>query len=116
MRANRCRYSSILSLGVLFRNTSISVNRYGRFHVSSYVMQTTNLQQLRDDASGVIQAAQSGDVYVINEGKVVAVVSRPPASTNFAEYWRQREEALKGAVVQDGWDSTRAIEADRDRA
>jgi prevent-host-death family protein len=36
-------------------------------------MQTISLQDLRDDAAGVIAAAQDRDILVVDNGKVVAV-------------------------------------------
>jgi hypothetical protein len=78
-------------------------------------MQTTNLEQLREDAAAVIAAAQNADIQVISEGKVVAVVSRPRPVQGFDEYWQKREEQLREIVLDVGWDSTKAIEEDRNR-
>lgn len=78
-------------------------------------MQTISFQQLCDDAGAAIAAAQQSDVFVVQDGKIVAVVSRPRVSQDFAEYWQQRETALKGIVAGADWDSAKIISEDRDR-
>jgi hypothetical protein len=79
-------------------------------------MQTISLQQLRDDAEAAVVAAQKSDVLVVEDGKVLAVVSRPRASQNFAEYWQRREALLQGITAGPDWDSTQVISEDRERS
>jgi len=79
-------------------------------------MQSANLQQLREDTASVIAAAQTEDVLVIEEGKVIAVVSRPRAAADFDKYWHDREKRLEPVVAAPGWDSSSAVSQDRDRA
>jgi prevent-host-death family protein len=79
-------------------------------------MQTISLQDLRDDAAGVIAAAQDRDILVVDNGKVVAVVSKPPPAAEFGRYWMEREKLLAGVVALPGWDSTNAVSEDRGRA
>ena len=78
-------------------------------------MQTINVQQLGENAAGVIAAAQSGDVFVVEGGQVVAIVSKPRAPTDVSNYWREREALLAEVVAAPGWDSTNAVSDDRDR-
>jgi hypothetical protein len=79
-------------------------------------MQTVNVQQLRDDTAGVISAAQVADVLVVDEGRVVAVVTKPRTNADFEAYWQAREKLLAEVTVDSSWDSTQAISEDRDRA
>ncbi len=78
-------------------------------------MQTVNVQQLSQDAAGVIAAAQHDDVLVIDAGRVVAVVTRPPVRRDFATYWQERERRLAGITIDPAWDSTAAVSEDRER-
>jgi hypothetical protein len=77
-------------------------------------MQTANFQQLSEDAASVIAVAQDHDVLIVNEGKVVAVVSKPRPQHD-KEFWAQREKRLAEIVLNGEWDSTKAISEDRDR-
>jgi hypothetical protein len=79
-------------------------------------MQTANLQQLRENTASVIAAAQTADMLVIEEGKMIAVVSRPRVAIDFAQYWIDRERSLELVVAEPGWDSASAVSHDRDRA
>ena len=78
-------------------------------------MQTINIQELGENAPGVIAAAQNPDVFVVDGGKVVAVVSKPRAPANFEQYWQWREKMLEHVVAAPDWDSTQAVSDDRDR-
>jgi antitoxin (DNA-binding transcriptional repressor) of toxin-antitoxin stability system len=78
-------------------------------------MDAVTIQQLRDDVSSVISAAQHGEVAVIDQGRVVAVVTKPRPIPDFEAYWRERERTLADIVVDPAWDSTEAISQDRDR-
>jgi len=78
-------------------------------------MQTIDVQTLQNDAESVIEAAQTEDVLITSEGKVVAVVSKPPPFDR-ARYLAERERLLAQISVDPDWDSTRAISEDRDRA
>jgi hypothetical protein len=78
-------------------------------------MQTVNVQQLSQDPEGVIAAAQHHDVLVVEAGRVVAVVSKPPARRDFASYWQERVQRLAAITIDSTWDSTVAVSEDRDR-
>jgi hypothetical protein len=79
-------------------------------------MQTTSLQQLRDDTAAVIAATENGEVLVVDGGKVVAVVSEPKPAADFAAYWEQRERQHQSVVSAPEWNSTDAVSEDRNRA
>ena len=79
-------------------------------------MQTMSVEQLRADADRAIAAAQESDVFVVENGKVVAIVTRPRENKEFVDYWRQRETLLEGVIAGEDWDSAKAISDDRDRA
>ena len=78
-------------------------------------MHAVSIQQLRDDAAGVVSAAQQGDIAVLDEGRVVALVTKPRPIADFEAYWQERERLLAGIVVDPAWDSAEAISQDRDR-
>ncbi len=77
-------------------------------------MVTINVERLGDDVQGVIAAAQIGDVLVMDQGKIVAVVSKP-RPIHDAAYWRERDALLASVVAAPDWDSTVAVSQDRDR-
>jgi|KBSSwiStaDraftv2_1062776.scaffolds.fasta_scaffold919185_1 antitoxin (DNA-binding transcriptional repressor) of toxin-antitoxin stability system len=77
-------------------------------------MQSVNIQQLRDDVAGVISAAQQGDVAVTDQGRIVAMVTKPRSNPDFESYWQWRERMLADVVAAPGWDSTQAVSDDRD--
>jgi hypothetical protein len=78
-------------------------------------MQTTTLTQLCENASAVVAAAQKDDVFIVDQGKIVAVLSKPRLPADFDEYWKLREKMLADVIAAPGWDSTEAISEDRDR-
>lgn len=78
-------------------------------------MQTIDVQTLQNDAESVIEAAQTEDVLITSDGKVVAVVSKPPPFDH-ARYLVERERFLAQITVDPDWDSTQAISEDRDRS
>lgn len=78
-------------------------------------MQTIDVQTLQKDAESVIEAAQTEDVLITSEGKVVAVVSKPPPFDR-SHYLAERQRLLAQITVDPDWDSTQAISEDRDRA
>ncbi len=77
-------------------------------------MQVIDVQQLQENVASVIAAAQQGEVLVVQDGIVVAVVSKPKSHAD-AAYWREREALLADVVAAPGWDSTIAVSEDRDR-
>jgi hypothetical protein len=86
--------------------------------MSSYgdTMQTIDINQSREDSANVISAAQQTDVYIVEQGRVVPVLSKPRASDNFEAYWQERERLLSRITIDPNWDSTEAVSEDRDRA
>jgi hypothetical protein len=77
-------------------------------------MQTVDVSQLSRDVPSVIAAAQREDVFVVEHGKVVAIVTKPRPGPD-ERYWRERERMLADIVADPEWDSTEAISQDRDR-
>ncbi|MCI0362109.1 MAG: hypothetical protein L0211_26810 [Planctomycetaceae bacterium] len=78
-------------------------------------MQMIDVQQLQENAQGVIAAAQKEEILVVRDGVVVAVVSRPRRPADFSKYWEERELRLAGIDFGPDWDSTQIISEDRDR-
>ena len=87
-------------------------------------MQTYDINQFRQDIDGVIAAAQKDDVQIVENGRVLAVVTAPPRQISsprpmtreeFEAYWQERERILADVIVDPLWDSTQAISEDRDR-
>lgn len=78
-------------------------------------METVDVQQLGPETARVIAAAQHGDVLVVDSGRVVAVVTKPPAPRDFAIFWREREKRLAEITIDPSWDSTQAVSEDRER-
>jgi antitoxin (DNA-binding transcriptional repressor) of toxin-antitoxin stability system len=77
-------------------------------------MTTIDVETLQRDTKSVIDAAQIEDVLITSDGKVVAVVSKPPPF-DYGEYLEERSRLLSQITIDPTWDSTKAISEDRDR-
>jgi hypothetical protein len=79
-------------------------------------MVTISIQQLHNETERFVRQAAEEEIWVVVDGKIVAVLGRPQAlAVDFETYWRQREQRLSGIRLLGDWDSTEAVSQDRER-
>jgi hypothetical protein len=76
-------------------------------------MVTISVQQLHDETERFVRQAGAEEIQVEADGRVLAVLSRPPVPAEFEAYWRQREQTLARVSLRGEWDSTLAVSQDR---
>lgn len=77
-------------------------------------MLSVDIEQLGGEIHSLVAAAQTDDVYITDQGRIVAVLSKPKFALD-DDYRRRREALLAQLVVASDWDSTVAVSEDRDR-
>lgn len=77
-------------------------------------MVTISIMQLHDETERFVRQAGTEEIQVQADGRVLAVLCRPPVPAEFEAYWRQREQLLARVSLQGVWDSTEAVSQDRE--
>lgn len=77
-------------------------------------MVTISIQQLHDETERFVRQAGAEQVQVQADGRVLAVLRRPPFPGEFEAYWFKREETLARVSLSGEWDSTLAVSQDRE--
>lgn len=76
-------------------------------------MKTVTIQELHRETDRLVQAAETEDVLVVENGRPRVILKKAGDPAKFETFWQQRESQLAGiATVKE--DSTPYVSEDRD--